>query len=179
MMSEYLLGMSSAIVLVVLIAIVYAVRKKTCIMRGKFDERQKVIQGTGYKYGFFAMMISSSIYALALGWYDLPIHPTVGIMACVLIGVGVFAGYCIWKDAYFGIQGNNKRMIIVMVAVVVMNALSAAMQIKEGTIIENGVIGITALNALCAMVFFAILVVIFAKSWKVSKEDKYFGEDDE
>lgn len=91
----------------------------------------------------------------------------------------MFAGYCIWKDAYFGIQGNNKRMIIVMVAVVVMNALSAAMQIKDGTIIENGVIGITALNALCAMVFFAILVVIVAKSWKVSKEDKRFGEDDE
>lgn len=100
------------------------------------------------------MMISSSIYALTLGWYDLPVHTTVGIMACVFIGVGVFAGYCIWKDAYFGIQGNNKRMIIVMVAVVVMNAL-------------------------CAAVFLAILVVIVAKSWKVNREDKQAGEDDE
>lgn len=179
MMSEYLLGMSSAIVLVVLIAIVYAVRKKTCIMRGKFDERQKVIQGTGYKYGFFAMMISSSIYALNLGWYDLPIHPTVGIMACVFLGVGVFAGYCIWKDAYFGIQGNNKRMIVIMVVVVIINALSVASQIMENEIIQDGIIGIYALNALCMLVFLALLIVIAAKSWKVNREDKQAGEDDE
>lgn len=173
----YALGMYFAM-MIVLLAIVYAVRKKsgfTC----KYDERQKIIQGQGYKYGFFVIMISCMAYGIVIGDYDLPIHPAVGITACVFLGIGVFIGYCIWKDAYFGIKGNNRKMIILMVLMVILNVLSVVSHIMAGTLIEDGVIGISAMNALGALLFLAILIVIAAKKCGLSKADDRSKEEDE
>lgn len=167
------------VIVIVLIAIVYVIRKKSGLMSEKYDERQKIIQGIGYKYGFFAMLISSMAYGLLIGGFDIPIHPAVGITACAFMGVGVFAGYCIWKDAYFGISGNDKKTIILMVLVVIVNVLSVVSHIMADTLIEDGVLGISAMNALCALLFLAMLVVIAAKRWKIGKADDRSKEEDE
>lgn len=174
----YVLGMNCAIVIGVL-GIAYLVRKKMGFMNVEYDERQKIIQGIGYKYGFFTMMISCMLYGMATGFCVVPVHPTVMILACVFLGVGVFGGYCIWKEAYFGIHANNKSTIVVMVLVVAANALSTVSHMISGTIMEDGVIGINALNVLCAIFFLAMLSVIAVKSWTISKADGGSKEEDE
>lgn len=174
----YAFGMYCVIV-IVLIAIVYVIRKKSGLMCEKYDERQKIIQGMGYKYGFFAMLISSMAYGLTMGGFDIPIHPAVGITACAFLGVGVFAGYCIWKDAYFGISGNCKKTIILMALVTIANVLAVVSHIMADTLIEDGVLGISAMNALCALLFLAMLVVIAVKRRKISKTDDPSKEEDE
>lgn len=174
----YVLGMDCAIVIGVLV-IAYLVRKKMGFMNVEYDERQKIIQGTGYKYGFFTMMISGMVYGLSTGTCVVPVHPMVMITACVFSGVGVFGGYCIWKEAYFGIHANNKSTIVVMILVVAANALSTVSHIISGTIIEDGIVGINAMNALCALFFLAMLCVIAAKKWEIRKADGSSKEEDE
>lgn len=165
----YVLAMYAAMCLVVG-GICYAIRRKCSRLQGKYDERQKMIQGTGYKYGFFTTIISSMLYAMAVDTVEVPVHPTVAVTACVFLGIAVFMIYCVWKDAYFGLAGISRRYMVLMAAVVILNAASVASHIASGTLVENGVMGIGGVNVLVALLFLSMLIAVWLKNSRTARE---------
>lgn len=163
----YALTMYAAMCLVIGVGC-YVIRKKCCRLQGKYDERQKIIQGAGYKYGFFATIISGMLYAMACSIWEVPVHPAVAVTACVFLGIGVFMSYCVWKDAYFGLAGNSRRYVVLMAACVIVNSAAVVSHMLEGTLVENGVVGIDAMNVLCALLFLAMLIVILLKNGRTA-----------
>ena len=116
MRTHYLLGMLVGFLAgIIVVAIVSTIlRKKGKFKAAKYDERQKAIQGVAYKYGFFALLITS-MFACILNdfledyiWADFVMFE----MSAIMISLLVFVGYAIFKDAYLGIIQRAKSFII-------------------------------------------------------------------
>ena len=52
----FLCGIAVVALVVLLIRLVF--KKKSWVLCGEYDERQKAIQGCGYKYAYFTLMIA-------------------------------------------------------------------------------------------------------------------------
>lgn len=129
-----------------------------------YDERQKMVRGKGYEYGFFSMLILNVfLTVLRIGEIRLPVKDSVIHFMSIVVGVGVYAGYCILKDGYFALNENKKAVIVLFVVVGILNLLSGVHSMWDGSIIENGMINENAINLLCAMLFLGIFIVLMIK----------------
>ena len=92
-----------------------------------YDERQELIRGRAFRYGFLTLAFSLAAVTL---WEEcvgaLPIEFSLLMMACLMVGCLVVILYDIWKDAYWGIRqaSGSNAAIVLMVAVMVMQYLS-------------------------------------------------------
>lgn len=136
-------------------------RKRRC----EFDERQELIRGRGFKYGFYTLLIYMFAYGFMESILERPfIDPMVGSSVGCMIGITVWAGYGIWHDAYLALNENVKKIYIIFIAALVFNLASGIMHIIEGDIIENDVLSIGGLNLLCGFMILVILIIMGAKN---------------
>ncbi len=146
----------------------------------KYDERQSVARGKAYMYAFWAMMIAVLIIILL---------DTAGITVAnrfttdffaIFVGIIVQVTYSIWNDAYYGINTNKKRFIIVSIVAALFNLIPVIGSIKGGNFIENGVVSDFGTNLLVFILMIIIGIELFIKdridSSKSSVEE---SEDDE
>ncbi len=146
----------------------------------KYDERQTVARGKAYMYGFWATMIAVLII-IVLDTANITVANrfTTDFFA-VFVGIIVQVTYSIWNDAYYGINTNKKRFIIVSIAAGLFNLLPVIGSIRGGNFIENGVVSDFGTNLLVCLLLIVIGVELFIKdridSSKVSVEE---SEDDE
>ena len=76
------------------------------------------------EYAFYTVLICEVIlFILAFGEFSLPVPEYVLHFAGILIGCLVLSGYCIWKDAYWGLNNNRKRYGIILVVAGLLNAI--------------------------------------------------------
>ena len=93
-------------------------------IKSEYDERQLRVRGDAYRYAFYTVLICEVIlFILAFGEFSLPVPEYVLHFAGILIGCLVLSGYCIWKDAYWGLNNNRKRYGIILVIAGLLNAL--------------------------------------------------------
>lgn len=156
----------TAFFVIFVIAMMIRRKSETCTMKGKYDERQKVIQGIGYKYGFLTMAVAGMAYALLSTAWEIPVTTTVGVTACVFLGIMVYVVYCIWKDAYFGLTNQRSQFIILISIVTIVNMATSIVSICNGEIVRNGVVGDKALSLICAILFLVILVALVIKAFQ-------------
>lgn len=154
---EYLLGFVSSIIVMAIILLV--IRKKsrgTC----SYDERQELIRGRGFRYGFFVMaflMVAGVILDQGMG--GLPIELSLLMIGCVMAGCLVVVIYDIWKDAYWGVGQKARPYFILFLVVMATQCAALAEHIQAGDIVVNGRLawdgGIFAVTS-C---FFAVVLV--------------------
>ena len=94
-------------------------------MATEYDEMQKQIRGVGYRYAFFTVMIFEALLCILTLGMELPAEPYVIHFAAIFIGVTVQAAYCIWNDAYVGLNTNLGRYIVIMTIVSLFNLKNA------------------------------------------------------
>ena len=100
----------------------------------EYDERQLRVRGDAYRYAFYSVIICEVILLiLAIGEFTLPIPEYVLHFGGILIGCLVLSGYCIWKDAYWGLNNNRKRYGIILVVAGLLNALPLYMALSTGS----------------------------------------------
>lgn len=100
----------------------------------QYDERQLRVRGDAYRYAFYSVIICEVILLiLAIGEITLPIPEYVLHFGGILIGCLVLSGYCIWKDAYWGLNNNRKRYGIILVVAGLLNALPLFMVLSRGS----------------------------------------------
>ncbi len=93
-------------------------------IKSEYDERQLRVRGDAYRYAFYTVLICEVIlFILAFGEFSLPVPEYVLHFAGILIGCLVLSGYCIWKDAYWGLNNNRKRYGIILVVAGLLNAI--------------------------------------------------------
>ena len=57
-------------------------------LKRKYDERQELIRGRGFKYAFYTMVTISMLYAITLiGLGELPIEESAAIVIIVIMGI--------------------------------------------------------------------------------------------
>ncbi|MCR4902873.1 MAG: hypothetical protein K6A23_08440 [Butyrivibrio sp.] len=130
-----------------------------------YDERQILARGKGYKISFMTVLLSNFLYAFFFyGVTKDIVSPQFIIIAIAMIGVMVYAVYCIFHDAYVQVGQNNKTWLIVLALVIISNLLGALSNREEGFSVD-GLANGKYLNLLIAIVFSVVLIAFLIKSF--------------
>ena len=154
------------------VAICVAATKKGDDMKNQFDERQEQVRGRGFKYGFFTMMISNAAL-LVLNILEIPLFSNmeVAMTASIVIGVSVFASYCIWNDGYFALNEKRKSLLVMFGFIGLLNLVIGIGNIFAGVVIENGAFTFRSTNLFCSMMFIVVFIMLLLKQIKDGKEE--------
>ena len=170
---EYAAGFAVAILTaLVIFVIIWKFGKQS--MKGKFDERQELVRGRGYKYACFTILglIALDMLAESFGVFNTtPLTQTLVLFCILLTGVMVYAIYCVRNDSYFGVGQDTRRYRALMWIIAVCNAVSAVTGFMEGAVI-NGKLNFGPWAALLICIAFAILgISYYARKREVVMEE--------
>ena len=175
--TSYVLGMILGVVIALAVLLILWKAKGTSL-KGKYDERQELVRGRGYKYAFFTIVILVFLYMIVdmLGITDMmPFTHSSLAIAILFIGVMVYAVYCIRNDAYFGIGQNRRTYCILLGFIIVLNLLSAVMNLRDEPF-EGGKLALgPCMQILCVITFGVVLISLLIKG----REDGAEDDDDE
>ena len=149
---SYLFGVLVGIAIGIFLLIAF--RKKGNCKEG-YDERQLIIRGKAYQYGFFSILVTLigiAIVAELKGTHS--IDPILYIAIPMTVGPFVFAMYAIIKDAFLG-MGDSNRMLALYFFVFVANAFGAYGSVKGE---ENAI-----LNLCMCFLFGSVLIALLIK----------------
>lgn len=178
-MSEHNMGLiagmtAGLIVGLIVIVILLKVTKTDGRMKCEYDERQSVIRGKGYKYGFLTFIICDFFYAMLYAAdVKIPLDAAAFAVLSIMIALAVQVAYCIWNDAYFSLNENKNRVLIAFAAIGLLNLVIGITGLKEGRAIENGVLNFRSTNLFCGCLFLIVFAVLLLK--KISRSEN--GEE--
>ncbi len=139
--------------------------------RVKYDERQKAEIGRGYRCAFCAYMIYNGIFIFLDAALDLQFMQTGLIMLCgVLVAAATHVIYCIFHEAYWGLNNNAKNYIVVLLVAMVLNLICGIVMIVTKGCMENGVVSFRITNLLVA-VFVAVILAALLVKWVRDKRE--------
>ena len=178
MNNEYAMGLAFGIFtgLIIFIVIWKFSRRK---LKGSFDERQELVRGRGYKYACFTLLVLLGLDLLAESFelFDtLPVTRSFALFFIVLVGVMVYALYCVRNDSYFGIGTDTRTYRALMWVIVALNGFSAITGFRNGAFID-GKLAFGPASALLICIAFAILMITLYVRKKSSADED--AEDDE
>lgn len=137
----------------------------------KFDERQELVRGTSFKYGFFALIIYNGAYILAsMALEKLPFDTATGMFFGICIGVMVFAAYGIWHDGYLALNEKPARVMIAFTLIGIVNLALGIRSFVAGDAFVDGQLTFRSINLFCGLLFVFIGVVYLLKWIKDVRE---------
>ncbi len=151
--------------LLLVVIVLRAARKDGSInIKRKYDERQDVLRGKGFKYAFFTLYV----YNLAYGLLTLLMEkPFVDGMTAMMIGVVlatlVYVEYCIWKDAYVALNENRRSLLVTFAVVALSTGVGGVSQLKSGEMILDGVLNFRSLSLVTTVMIGIIFVTLLFK----------------
>lgn len=137
---------------------------------GGYDERQEIIRGKGFKYGFLTLIFLETAILLGKEFVeDIPVDFHLIMMACVMSGCLVVILFWIWKDAYWELQQKRLPFGLLMVFVIVLQVVGILMNpvIADGIVIWDG--GIFVLTGL----FFSIILMNLIVKMILDKKENH------
>ncbi|MCR5134662.1 MAG: hypothetical protein K6B12_03410 [Clostridiales bacterium] len=125
------IGLVVGILLGLLLVVLFSkFANKDNAVKSKYDERQEIVRGKAYRYAFYSVMIYEALMlVLEIGQIALPLPSYILHFTGIIVGCIVLAGYCIWKDVYWGLNNNRKRYAIIFLACAALNAIPVAASI--------------------------------------------------
>ena len=166
--TSYILGFLCGLAVVALIVLLLrlVLKKKDGVFCGEYDERQKAIQGRGYKYAYFTMMISivaGGLFDACTGIKWIELFPFT--ILCLWISLCVFVTYCISKDAYVALQARRKVLIVIFMVSALMNLGIALMEIFCGNgILTNGCLNLSSANLFTGAASLQIAIALIVRA---------------
>lgn len=154
-----------------LVAIILTLAIKGEDKQARFDERQELVRGRGFKYafgGFF--MWNIAVFVLDMMQIDLHMSLSVSSMTCACVGAIIYAVYCIWNDGYFAL--NQKRGVILTTIGIggLVNLGLAINSIMKGYFWIDNQVTFYAVSLVCGIMCVVIWIALFAKGIKDRKE---------
>lgn len=169
----YVLGVMCGVLICVIICMfIFKWTHKDKAFKCKFDERQELAIGRGAKYALYTLMSYNVLYAVIdEGIEQKFISNSLALITGLIIAAAVYVGYCIWKEAYFALNENPKRVMIAFAMIAIVNFMSFAMNTTHGNLVKDGVIQLTASNLLCGILFALIFIELILKSISKKREE--------
>lgn len=167
------LGVLAGVVIgAILIIVVLTLTKTDGNIEPKYDERQLLERGKGFKLGFFVEMIYTAFLILMyIMEIKVPVATEVLLFFGILLSVSVYAIYCIRKEAYISLNENAKKINIVFLVIGIANLLIGVSHCFSGGMIQDGVLTFRSLNLICG-IFMMIMSIVIGTSQIESKEEE-------
>ncbi|MDC7289420.1 hypothetical protein NXH76_16585 [Blautia schinkii] len=172
MSKAYLIGIVCGIAMgVIFLVIAMKVSKTDGSVRCKFDERQKIVRATGFKFAFFTLLIYDLAYGCLHSATDRRLMDDLtGIFIGCCLSIVVYVFYAVWNEGYFSINENPKRVLVIFAVVAICNTAIGIRNIVHDEVVKDGMLTSECLNLVCGITFIAIFAIIFIK-WQVSKRE--------
>lgn len=132
-------------------------------IKTEYDERQKEARGKGYMYGFWAIIIANALLFTFSNSFDMTVLGSTVYFMPILVGVIVQVTYCIFKDAYIGLNNNMTRFVIIMSIVTVFNLFVGVKAYLDGELIKQGTVSSAFVNVLCGGIFLILTIELGIK----------------
>lgn len=163
---SYIAGIIVGIVIVVSVFIITKsfLKKKGLIKKEVYDERQMIEKGKGYQLGFFVGLIYF-IILMIVQLAEIEIDNAFWTFVGVCLSVGVFAIYCIIKNAYFGYNQPPKGINILLFVLMLVNLIPCII-----AVFENKVLKTTGINLVCSFLLLSVIVASLIKNY-INKKD--------
>ena len=138
----------------------------------KYDEMQEIIRGRAYKYAFWTVIVCEAVLIVIDSVFAAQMPLSTGILQflVIIIGVMVQVTYCIWHDAYIGLNTNTGRFIICMLLIGGFNLVLAVMAVIDGRMVQDGVLQTPFLNGVCGLLCLAVMAEVIIKNAVTGKE---------
>ena len=161
MSTSYAAGLAFGIVTALIIfGLIWKFSKKS--MKGTFDERQELVRGRGYKYACFTLLglLTFDLLLESFRAFEtLPVTRELFLFFILIVGIMVYALYCVKNDSYFGVGMDTRTYRAVMWIVIVCNAISAVSGLMDGGAMEDGKLAFGPWAALICVIAFIILMI--------------------
>lgn len=163
-MSDYLNGVIVGALIVFFVAILAVISKrKSGGMCEKYDERQMLVRGKGYRISFMTTLVLMLLYGgVFYGFSKDIIAPQFVIFLIAFAGILVYTVYCIFNDAYIQIGQSPKKWICLVAFVIIGNAY-CALRTSDRGLTNNGLATTFMLNGMIAIVFTLVLIAMLIK----------------
>lgn len=160
----YALGVLVGVLVELLLVVVFmkAINRDGKI-KTEYDERQKEARGKGYMYGFWAIIIANALLCTFSNSFDMTVLGSTVYFIPILVGVIVQVTYCIFKDAYIGLNNNMTRFVIIMSIVTVFNLFVGVKAYLDGELIKQGTVSSAFVNVLCGGIFLILTIELGIK----------------
>jgi len=141
----------------------------------EYDERQKVIRGQAYMYGFYTVLVFECLMlVISIGRLPLPVDEYILHFMGIILGCTVLAVYSIWHDVYWGLNNNRRRYSIVFIICAAINAIPVIASLRTGTLIVNSKPSSAFINLLVLIMLLILAIELLIKQIADKKEE---GED--
>ncbi|MBP3506213.1 MAG: hypothetical protein J6K43_07415 [Lachnospiraceae bacterium] len=167
------LGVLAGIVIgAILIIVVLILTKTDGNIEPKYDERQLLERGKGFKLAFFVEMIYTAFLILMyIMEIKVPVATEVLLFFGIVLSVFVYAVYCIRKEAYISLNESVKKLNVAFLLIGIANLLIGVSHCFSGGMIQDGVLTFRSLNLICG-IFMMIMSIVIGTSQIESKEEE-------
>lgn len=130
----------------------------------EYDERQKVIRGQAYMYGFYTIVVYECLMmVLSIGRLDLPVQEYMLHFAGVLLGCMVVGIYSIWHGVYWGLNNNRRRYVIIFAVCALLNAFPVIGALRSGTLMADGKPALPVVNLMVLIMLLVLGIELLIK----------------
>lgn len=137
----------------------------------KYDERQMIERGKGYRCAFFAYIIYNCIFLILDFGFDIQFAGMGMIMICgILVASATHVIYCIFHEAYWGLNNNVKNYLVILIIAAALNFVIGIGNLVSGEMMEGGVLSYSVINLIVA-VFVAVILVALLIKWLRDKRE--------
>lgn len=177
MTESYSFGFAVGILVAIIICVVlFKLLNTDKKIKTQYDERQQEIRGRAYKYSFYTVIFEEAIIMIlrTRGIAEFVWGSYLVQLFVMLSGLLVLCVYSILKGAYWGINNNPRRYMVVIVIATICNILPIIGSIAGGDVAKDGIGALPWVNIM--VVIWMALIGVSGLVKKVM--DKKSGEED-
>lgn len=159
--------------IVVVVALFKALAKKFQVdgsTRTEYDERQLIERGKGYRCAFFAFVIYSCIFLFLDLFVEVKLSIAVIMICGVLVAAAVHVVYCIFHEAYWGLNNNVKGYIRLLIVAFALNLVLGIANGINSDMYTEGVLSYSVMNLIVA-IFIAVILAAMLIKWVRDKRE--------
>ncbi|MCR4838402.1 MAG: hypothetical protein K5897_05640 [Eubacterium sp.] len=147
--------------------------KRRGLMRQKYDERQELEQGRGFRYAFFAALVEVGVVLMVESMGLLPDRRAwIFYAGSIFIGIIVYVIYCIWHDCYIALNEKRGTVMAVFGAIGAFNLVIGISSIlSNGWFEPSGRFSVSVLNLMCAVMMLAVVIAGAIRSLVLRREE--------
>ncbi len=160
------------VVLFCLIFVISRTLSKRNNQNDDFDERQMILRGISYRYGFLTMSTLNILFGIILIYDEKYAGYGIGFLTISFVaGVLVYAIYNVWHDSFLTMHQNRRSYMVLLAAISLIqfvNYFGNSDWRNIGAVMS----GIAIVQLGCAILFLMILVTIILKSLVQGREEE-------
>ena len=149
------------VVAIVCTVMVKMAKKKGCVGRGKYDERQQIARGKAFTWAYAVLLVYLAVW-MVFRTMEIPFFMEgASVIIGALLSIAVFVGYSIFHDAYFKASESPRTWLIIISAISLLNMGIGVGKLLRGETIAERLYN--NMNLFVGALFVVVLVCVVIK----------------